>query len=71
MGEAAATGTLHGNTITLDAPVPVLEGKRVRLVIEPEDEKQLSADEQRTLWSLWVKLGPQGPLEDDAEPEFP
>jgi hypothetical protein len=71
MGEAAVTGTLHGNTITLDAPVPVLEGKRVRLVIEPEDEKQLSVDEQRSLWSLWAKRGPQGPIEDDGEPEFP
>jgi hypothetical protein len=62
---------VHGNTITLDAPVPVLEGKRVRLRIEPEDEKQLSPDEQREHWALWAKRGPQGPIEDDSDPEFP
>jgi hypothetical protein len=71
MGEAAATGTLHGNTITLDEPVPVLEGKRVRLLIEPEDERLLSPQEQSESWALWVQRGPQGPIADDAEPEFP
>jgi hypothetical protein len=26
------TGTVHGSTITLDAPVPPLDGRRVRVV---------------------------------------
>ena len=38
MSPVTAHGTLHGNTIELDAPVPVLEGRRVRLVVEPASE---------------------------------
>jgi hypothetical protein len=30
MANPASTGVLHGNTITLDGPVPPLEGQRVR-----------------------------------------
>jgi len=30
----ARTGTLHGTTITLDAPVPALDGHRVRVVVD-------------------------------------
>jgi predicted thioesterase len=71
MSEAAASGILRGTTITLDAPVPVLDGRRVRILIESEDEKQLTAEEQRQLWVLWTKTGPQGPIEDDGAPEFP
>jgi hypothetical protein len=72
MADAAATGVVHGNTITLDAPVPPFEGRRVRVIIDPEDEEvRLGADEQARFWSEWVQRGPHGPIEDDEEPEFP
>lgn len=72
MAEAAVTGVLHGNTITLDAPVPPLDGQRVRVLIALDDQDlTLASEEQARLWDEWVQTGPQGPLEDDGEPEFP
>jgi len=47
MAEAAVTGLLKGTTITLDAPVPPLDGQRVRVVISSADESStLSRDDQ-------------------------
>jgi hypothetical protein len=72
MIDAAATGVLHGNTITLDAPVPPLDGRRVRVIIALEDQDlALTSDEQAHLWDEWVQGGVQGPIVDDVEPEFP
>ncbi|MEY4544385.1 MAG: hypothetical protein RL685_580 [Pseudomonadota bacterium] len=72
MADAAVTGVLHGNTITLDAPVPPLDGRRVRVILAAEDlDLVLGAEEQARLWDEWAQRGPQGPLEDDDEPEFP
>jgi hypothetical protein len=72
MADAAATGVLHGNTITLDAPVPPLDGQRVRVMIALDDQDVvLAAHEQALLWEEWAQSGPQGPLEDEDEPEFP
>lgn len=72
MADASVTGLLQGNTITLDTPVPPLDGRRVRVIIAPADEDAaLSADEQARCWDEWVRKGPQGPIEDDDEPEFP
>jgi hypothetical protein len=72
MAEATVTGVLHGNTITLDAPVPPLEGQRVRVLIALDDQDlTLVAEEQARLWDEWAQRNPQGPLEDDGEPEFP
>ncbi|MEO8185698.1 MAG: hypothetical protein ABI895_43390 [Deltaproteobacteria bacterium] len=72
MADAAVTGVLHGNTITLDAPVPRLDGRRVRVILAPEDrDVLLGVDEQARLWTEWVQRGPQGPIEDEGEPEFP
>jgi len=72
MANAASTGVLHGNTITLDAPVPPMDGQRVRVLIAlADDEAQLSAVEQAQAWNAWVVRGPQGPIGDDEEPEFP
>jgi len=70
---AALEGTLHGNTITLDSVVPPLEGRRVRVVIEPLDEGEvtLTPNQQAQLWRTWVEHGPQGPIDEDDEPEFP
>jgi hypothetical protein len=69
----AVTGVLHGATITLDAPVPPLDGQRVRIVIEAEiEDRELSAEENAGLLREWAKRGPQGPLADDEDfPEGP
>jgi hypothetical protein len=70
---ASLKGYLQGKTITLDDPVPPLEGRRVRVVIEPVDEStiELGPREQAALWRDWSRSGPQGPIEDDGDPEFP
>jgi hypothetical protein len=36
-----------------------------------EDPGALSAADNLAAWRLWVARGPQGPIEDDAEPDFP
>jgi hypothetical protein len=69
---SAVTGILRGNTITLDSPVPPLEGQRVRVVIALADEEvKIAPAEQAKAWGQWIANGPQGPIEDDGEPEFP
>jgi hypothetical protein len=69
----AFTGRVHGSTIDLDAtPSAPFEGKRVRVVLELADEDlRLSAEEQASAWAAWIAKGPDGPLEDDGEPEIP
>jgi len=63
---AALKGRLKGKTITLERTVPLLEGKRVHVLIEPvEEEMTLSAKEQAELWREWVRTGPHGPISDD------
>ena len=70
---SSATGTLHGNTITLDRDLPALEGERVRVVLEPlgRDDSASDPEEQRRLWAEWLDHGDQGPIGDEGEPEFP
>ena len=70
---AAREGTLHGQTIELDQAVPPLEGRRVRVLIEPLEESDivLTSEAQNQLWQAWVEKGPQGPIEEDDEPELP
>jgi len=65
---AALAGTLYINTITLDSAVPPLEGRRVRVVIEPLDEGEviLSPNQQAELWRTWVERGPQVPIDEDG-----
>lgn len=69
----AVRGVLHGATITLDAPVPPLDGQRVRVVIEAETaDRELTPEENAGLLRQWAKHGPQGPLADDDDfPEGP
>ena len=64
-------GTVHGNTIALDEPVPPLEGRRVRVFLEllPLEESNLTSEEQERLLREWAAKGPQGPL--DAEGPWP
>jgi len=66
-------GRIHGKIIELDKPVATpLEGKRVRVVLEViEEDEQLDASAQATAWREWAERGPQGPIDDDGEPEFP
>jgi hypothetical protein len=61
----AVTGTLHGRQLTLDAALPALEGRRVRVSIVPLDEREaaLLAEAQQALWREWCERGPQGPIE--------
>jgi hypothetical protein len=69
----ALRGRLHRNTITLEATLPSLEGKEVRILIEPVEEAdlELSPVEQARLWREWAAHGPEGPIENDGETEFP
>jgi hypothetical protein len=75
MAEAAtdATGTITGTTITLDTPIPSLEGRRVHILIEPADEELLlSKREQQDAWEQWVQRNDDGPIvDDDEEAEVP
>jgi hypothetical protein len=65
-------GIVHGNTIMLDDTVPPLEGRRVLVLIEPLEEGEiLDKTTQARLWKTWAESGPQGPIEDDGEAEFP
>lgn len=71
---AAVTGVVRGSMVTLDQPVPPLEGQRVRVTLEPlpsaEVEVELSAEEQSAMLREWAERGPQGPLDaDDAWPD--
>jgi energy-coupling factor transporter ATP-binding protein EcfA2 len=66
-------GTLSGRTIILDEPVPPLDGRRVRVLLEPFDEEDaaLTPSHRLELWREWTERGPQGPIEDESGPEFP
>ena len=64
------TGLVKGQTIALDERVPELEGKRVRVLVEPAEENGPKPD-QAAIWREWVERGPQGPIDDDGVPEFP
>ncbi len=70
---APLTGRVNGTTIDLDvAPNQPFEGKRVRVVLElADDDVRLTLDEQARAWSAWLASGPDEPLADDGEPEFP
>ncbi len=67
------TGWVHGNTITLETMMPPLEGKRVRVRIEPaeDSETELQPEAQAQLWQEWIDHGPQGPVELEEEPDLP
>ena len=58
------TGLLRGATIELESAVPEMDGKRVRVVLEPVEEQRLSTQQQREFWQAWVERGPEGPIED-------
>ena len=66
---AALTGRVHGRIIELDAPVPDLEGQRVRVLVEAVDEPDTAV--LRRAWNDWLSKAEDSPLTDDDEPEFP
>jgi hypothetical protein len=65
------TGLLRGATIELESGVPEMDGQRVRVVLEPVEEQQLSAQQQREFWQAWVERGPEGPIEDGIDTDIP
>lgn len=69
----AMIGQVHGKTVTLDREVPDLEGQRVRVMLEPvgDADAKIAAETQAQLWQQWTERGPQGPLTDDGDDEFP
>lgn len=61
-------GTVQGQRVELETPVPSLDGKRVRVHLDLlEDHRTLSSTEQAEIWREWVESGPQGPIEDDSD----
>jgi hypothetical protein len=67
MGNDAIPGVVRGNKILLDAPLPALDGRRVRVVVEPveDDAVELTATDQERLWDEWETSGPKGPIDED------
>jgi hypothetical protein len=62
----AVTGTLHGTTITLDAPVPALDGHRVRVVVEDASAQAESTSAAEAVKSALAELGPwEGESEEE------
>jgi len=68
---AAISGVVHGKVIELDEVMPGLEGRRVRVVVEPLDETATDPVELRRAWDAWAARALEGPIEDDGEPELP
>ena len=61
-------GTVRGRRVELERAVPNLEGQRVKVRLEPlAEDRELTPDEQAEAWQHWVRSGPQGPIEDDAD----
>jgi predicted RNase H-like HicB family nuclease len=56
-----------------EAPAEIFEGERLVIRLEPAAvaDEVLPAEAQAELWRAWAENGPQGPIEDEAEPEFP
>ncbi len=71
MVTTSKTGLLHGTTIELESAVPEMDGKRVRVVLEPVEEPRLSAEQQSKLWQSWVERGPHGLIEDGPDTNLP
>jgi hypothetical protein len=60
-------GLVQGNTVLLDEPVPLLDGKRVIVVLEPVEERPALAREEGTeAWRLWIASSPGGPVRDKS-----
>jgi hypothetical protein len=53
-------------------PRAPLEGQRVRVIIALADnDVELAPEQQAEAWRQWAASGPQGPIEDDGDPELP
>lgn len=70
--EHTVTGVVRGNIIQLDAPVPVLEDRRVRVIIVPDGGELVApADERARRWAGWIQRREQGPLDDEGDLDLP
>jgi hypothetical protein len=67
MAQVTAHGKVQGSVIELEKPVPGLDGRRVKVIVEevPAEEVVLSTEEHAALWREWVERGPQGPIGDE------
>jgi len=63
------TGVVHGDSIVLDSPIPPLDGRRVRVTVEPIENPDLvlSPEESARFWQEWVERGPRGPIEGGGD----
>lgn len=68
---APLKGLVQGKTVVLDEAVPPLDGQRVLVVLEAVAEPALTQAQNQEVWRQWLTSGPQGPIEDEGEPEFP
>lgn len=65
-------GTVHGDRIVLEEPLPQLEGKRVRLRLEVirDSDVSIAPPALQEAWDAWIALGRDGPMDDDG-PDWP
>lgn len=68
---SAIRGVVRGDTVVLDHSAPVLEGKRVVVLLDVAEEPPLADALQTSLWKQWVDSSLQGPIDDEGEPSFP
>lgn len=62
-------GTVRGRRVELERVPEELDGRRVRVRLEPiEEPRTLASSEHTELWREWAESGPQGPIEDDGDP---
>ena len=62
--------------LLVDEPTDLPEGTELVLVAAGEEPRageftMERVRSQQQAWDEWVRRGPDGPIEDDGEPEFP
>lgn len=64
-------GTVHGRTVTLEAVVPPLEGRKVFVLLQLDDSGEDNRPQLEAVWEEWLKRGDEGPLEVEGAQDFP
>jgi len=72
---------VRNGRLVLDEPTDLPEGAEVALIalegapavrmVAGDDDSHLSGAENLAAWAGWRARGPQGPIEDEGEPELP
>ena len=69
---ASAFGRVRGRVVELEAPVPELEGQRVRVeavaavaVTSEDPTAKLTQEDNARLLAEWARSGPDGPISDE------